>query len=64
MKCRDAKEMLHSYFDNKTEPMNDKLLAEHINSCSQCREEYHFLIKYRDLLKTVKPRFSAGKFPV
>lgn len=55
MKCRDAGEMLNSYFDNKTDPMNDRLLAEHIRSCPKCREEYGFLVKYRSMLKTVRP---------
>ena len=55
MKCRDAHEMMHSYFDNKIDPMNDKNLAEHIHSCPKCRAELDFLIKYRILLKGVKP---------
>ena len=55
MKCRDAHEMMHSYFDNKIDPMNDKNLAEHINSCPKCRAELDFLISYRNILKKVKP---------
>jgi len=55
MKCRDAHEMMHSYFDNKTDPMKDKNLAEHINSCPKCRAELDFLINYRNILKNVKP---------
>ncbi|HNX23034.1 MAG TPA: zf-HC2 domain-containing protein [Spirochaetota bacterium] len=55
MKCRDAHEMINSYFDNKIDPMKDKHLAEHINSCPKCRAELNFLIEYRNILKTVKP---------
>lgn len=55
MKCKDAREMMHSYFDNKIDPMKDRLLAEHIKSCPKCRDELDFLIKYRVLLKGVKP---------
>lgn len=55
MKCRDAHEMMHSYFDNKIDPMKDKNLAQHINSCPKCRAELDFLISYRNILKKVKP---------
>ena len=55
MKCRDAHELINSYFDNKIDPMKDKLLAEHINSCPKCRAELDFLIKYKSILKSVKP---------
>jgi len=55
MKCKDALEMINSYFDNKIDPMKDKLLAEHINSCDRCRAELEFLARYRNILKTLKP---------
>jgi hypothetical protein len=55
MKCRDAHEMMHSYFDNKIDPMKDKNLAEHIHSCPKCRAELDFLINYRNILKNMKP---------
>jgi len=55
MKCKDAREMIYSYFDNKTDPIKDKILAEHITSCRDCRSELDFLISYRKLLKEVKP---------
>ncbi|PKL18548.1 MAG: hypothetical protein CVV49_05580 [Spirochaetae bacterium HGW-Spirochaetae-5] len=62
MKCRDAHEMLNSYFDNKIDPMKDRLLAEHIKSCPECRAELDFLIKYRNNLKTVKPVPAPDNF--
>jgi len=62
MKCRDAHEMLNSYFDNKIDPMNDTLLAEHIKSCPKCRAELDFLISYRKILKTVKPVPTPDNF--
>jgi hypothetical protein len=62
MKCRDAKEMLNSYFDNKIDPMEDKLLAEHIKSCPECRAELDFLIRYKKILKTVKPAPAPDNF--
>lgn len=55
MKCRDAVEMINSYMDNRTDPMNDKVLAEHIRSCDKCRSELEYLIKYRNIVRTVKP---------
>lgn len=55
MRCRDAKEMISSYLDNRTDPMNDPLLAEHINSCPECRAELEFLLKYRKVLSEIKP---------
>jgi len=62
MKCRDAHEMLNSYFDNRIDPMNDTLLAEHIKSCPKCRAELDFLISYRKILKTVKPVPTPDNF--
>lgn len=62
MKCRDAHEMMHSYFDNKTDPMKDRHLSEHINSCPKCRAELDFLIKYRKLLRDVKPAQPPDNF--
>ncbi len=62
MKCRDAHEMLNSYFDNRIDPMKDTLLAEHINSCPECRAELDFLIKYRSIIKTVKPVPAPDNF--
>ena len=62
MKCRDAHEMLNSYFDNRTDPMKDKLLVEHIESCPRCRAELEFLIKYKNILKSVKPVTPPGNF--
>lgn len=55
MKCRDAREMIRSYLDNGTDPLKDKLLVEHINSCEKCRDELNFLMKYRNIMKEVKP---------
>jgi len=54
MKCRDAIEMINSYIDNRIDPMNDKLLSEHIKSCEKCRTELDFLIRYKNIIKTVK----------
>jgi len=62
MKCRDAHEMLNSYFDNKIDPMKDKLLAEHIRTCPECRAEYDFMTEYRNILKTVKPVPAPDNF--
>ncbi len=62
MKCRDAHEMLNSYFDNKIDPMEDILLAEHIKSCPECKAELDFLIKYRNDLKTFKPVHAPDNF--
>ena len=62
MKCKDSVELINSYFDNKLDPMNDKLLAEHIASCTRCRAELEFLIKYKELLETVKPVSTPDNF--
>ncbi len=55
MKCKDAHEMLNSYFDNKIDPLKDRILSEHIKSCDKCSAELEFLYKYRNILKNVKP---------
>ncbi len=62
MKCRDASEMINSYFDNKTDPMKDRVLAEHIKSCDKCRAELDFLNKYETILKSVKPVVPPDNF--
>ena len=62
MKCRDAHEMINSYFDNNIDPMNDRHLADHIKSCPECRAELDFLNKYRDIIKTVKPVSPPDNF--
>jgi hypothetical protein len=54
--------MLNSYFDNKIDPMNDRLLADHIKSCPECTTQLNFLIEYRDNLKTVKPLPAPDNF--
>jgi hypothetical protein len=55
MKCRDDREMINSFLDNKIDPMKDKLLAEHIESCAQCKAELEFLLKYRKIVSEIKP---------
>jgi hypothetical protein len=55
MKCRDAREMINSYLDNKIDPAKDKILAEHIDSCPKCKAELEFLLKYRKIISEIKP---------
>ncbi len=55
MNCRDSAEMIESYLVNGIDPMQDKHLADHINSCPKCRDELAFLLKYRVIMKQVKP---------
>lgn len=62
MKCKDSLEMLNSYFDNNIDPMKDKLLAEHIESCPECKSELELLNRYRAIMKTVKPAATPDNF--
>ena len=62
MKCRDTRELIHSYLDNKTDPRKDPVLAEHIRSCPECRAELEFLLKYRKILSEIKPVSAPDNF--
>jgi len=55
MNCKDAREMINAYFDNNLDPMRDRLIAGHIQSCPGCRAELDFIVKYRNTLKNIKP---------
>jgi len=62
MKCRDARELLNSYLDNGLDPHNDKLLMDHFEKCSSCREELEFLLEYRKTVKEIKPVKAPAGF--
>ncbi len=62
MKCRDARELLNSYFDNGLEPSNDKVLMEHIKNCPECSKELLFLMEYKKTLKGIKPVRAPQNF--
>lgn len=56
MKCSNArKKIISSLLDNRTDPMKDSVLAEHIRSCPKCRAELEFLVKYKKTLSGIKP---------
>ena len=62
MNCKDAREMTVAYLDNNLDPMRDILIVEHLQSCPECRAELDFIIKYRGMLKTVKPVSPPDNF--
>lgn len=62
MKCKDAREMLEAYIDNGIDPLEDKVLAEHIESCDECRRELEAYTLYSDALKSVKPVKAPENF--
>ena len=62
MKCKDAREMIEAYIDNGIDPLEDKILAEHIKSCEECRSELEFFLKYNDSLKSLKPVKAPDDF--
>lgn len=62
MNCRDSSEMIESYLVNGIDPMQDRHLAGHINSCPKCRDELAFLLKYRVIMKQVKPVSPPDNF--
>ncbi|HQO40582.1 MAG TPA: zf-HC2 domain-containing protein, partial [Spirochaetota bacterium] len=62
MKCKDALELLHAYFENGMDPANDKLLQKHLSSCTRCRAELEFLQKYRKNLSAIKPVKAPAGF--
>lgn len=62
MKCKDAREMIEAYIDNGIDPLEDKILAEHIRSCEECRSELEFFLKYNDSLKSLKPVKAPDNF--
>ncbi|HOP62817.1 MAG TPA: zf-HC2 domain-containing protein [Spirochaetota bacterium] len=62
MKCRDAKELLNSYFDNGLDPAKDPVLMEHIRNCPECRKELLFLAEYGKTIKEIKPVKAPQNF--
>jgi len=62
MKCKDAREIIEAYIDNGIDPLEDKVLAEHIRSCDECRREFEAYLFYSDALKSVKPVKAPENF--
>ena len=62
MKCKDAREMIEAYIDNGIDPLSDKMLAQHINACSDCRKEFELFLKYSDSIKAIKPVKAPDDF--
>jgi negative regulator of sigma E activity len=47
--------MIEAYIDNGIDPLDDKVLADHIKSCDECRREFEAYALCSDALKSVKP---------
>lgn len=62
MKCRDARELLNSYFDNGLDPEQDKPLMEHVDKCHKCSEELRFLAEYRKTVAGIRPVKAPDNF--
>ncbi len=62
MNCKDSREMIEAYIDNGIDPLEDKVLAEHISSCEECRGELEIFLKYSDSIKSLKPVKAPDNF--
>ncbi len=62
MKCKESQKLLEFYFENGKDPLEDKNLSMHINSCMLCKKEMEFLNAYFGALKNVPEKRLPGDF--
>lgn len=55
MDCREVQENLSAYYDDVLEVKDKKLIEEHLNNCSNCREELESLKQISEILKEAPP---------
>ena len=62
MACKTIKNMLSEYLDSALDEKNRELVATHLSSCDDCREELKALEKLSIRLQQLPPQAAPDDF--